>query len=55
MNKIRRVSAIATTYTGKMSPASIPMQKVSAANPTALQPNENNMNEPAFPTVVSTA
>ena len=41
-------SAIATMYTGNISPASIPAQNVSAANPMALQPNENNMVEPAF-------
>lgn len=43
-------STIATMYTGNISPASMPAQKVRAANPIALQPNENNIIEPAFPT-----
>jgi len=47
---IRSDSTIATMYKGNTRPASIPTQKVSAARPMALQPNEHNMVEPAFPT-----
>lgn len=47
-------STIATMYTGNISPASMPAQKVRAANPIALQPNENNIIEPAFPTGIYT-
>ena len=37
-------------YMGNIKPAIIPMQKVSAAKPTALQPREHNMVTTTFPT-----
>ena len=50
MKTMRSDSTIATMYKGNTKPASIPMQNVRAARPIALQPNEHNMVEPAFPT-----